>query len=274
MSVELIILVDNAVCMDGLQGEHGLSILISGPGRRVLFDAAATAEALLGNAAKLGVDLSSVDTAVISHGHCDHTGGLEAIVRQRPGLQVYVHSAAFNRRWADRPGKPLRDISCPHSIERLYQSGAVFHSVTHPEPLEDWLVVSGPIGGPKHGREVFVVRKGGEMVVDGFEDEMCLLIRGQNGWTVVTGCCHRGLRNTLRTAQFLTHAEPLTALVGGLHLGKAEPFELDETLDLLRQYDLHSIYPCHCTGKAAVEALRKSLPGRVHPMAAGSRVIL
>jgi 7,8-dihydropterin-6-yl-methyl-4-(beta-D-ribofuranosyl)aminobenzene 5'-phosphate synthase len=274
MSVELIILVDNTAGSDELKAEHGLSILVSGPGRTVLFDAAATSEALMANAAELDVDLGSIDSAVISHGHYDHTGGLGAIVQHRPGLKVYVHSAAFNRRWSDRPGQPLKDISCPHSIERLYQSGAVFHSVTAPERLEDWLLVSGPIGGPKHGRDAFVVRKAGEMVVDGFEDEMCLLARGRDGWAVITGCCHRGLKNTLRTAQFLARGEPLRAVIGGLHLGKATEPELGETVDLLRQYGVRDLYPCHCTGEQAAEYLSAAMPGQVHPLAVGSRVLL
>jgi 7,8-dihydropterin-6-yl-methyl-4-(beta-D-ribofuranosyl)aminobenzene 5'-phosphate synthase len=272
MSVELVILVDDSPS-GPLAGEHGLAVLVSGPGRRVLFDAAATGEALLGNAKALGVDLSTLDAAVISHGHCDHTGGLAAAVQQRPGLPVYVHSGAFDRRWSDKPGEPLKDISCPHSIERLYQSGAVFHSVTHPEPLESWLVVSGPIGGPKHGRDVFVVRKGGELVVDGFADEMCLLVRGQAGWAVLTGCCHRGLKNTLRKARFLTHDEPLIALVGGLHLADDDQAGIAEALDLLAQYAIADVYPCHCTGPGAVKKLQQALGGRVHPLAAGSRVI-
>jgi len=273
MSVEIVILVDHAAASEGLRTEEGLAILVAGPDRKVLFDAAASPEALLENAAALGVDLSSVDSAVISHGHSDHTGGLAAVVQKRPGLKVYVHSGAFNRRWADQPGKPLRDISCPHSIERLYQSGAVFHSVTHPERLESWLVLSGPIGGPKHGRDVFVVRKGGEMVVDGFEDEMCLLLRGEAGWAVLTGCCHRGLRNTLRTARFLVRGEALTALVGGLHLDEANETELAEATELLGSYGIRDLYVCHCTGTEAADALQQQMPGRVHPLQAGSRVI-
>ena len=130
MSVELLILVDNSVANDTLRAEHGLSMLVSGRGRRVLFDAAASAEALLANADALGVDLSSLDAAVISHGHYDHTGGLEAVVRSRPGLDLYAHPRAFDSRWVDRPGKPLRDIACPHPIERLSQAGAVFRPVT------------------------------------------------------------------------------------------------------------------------------------------------
>lgn len=273
MSVELVILVDDSAASDGLRAEHGLSILLSGPRRKLLFDAGPSEEALLVNAAALDVDLDDVDTVVVSHGHRDHTGGLAALVQRRPGLKVYVHSGAFDRRWSDEPGQPLKDISCPHSIEKLYQSGAEFHSVTHAERLASWLLISGPIGGPKHGRDVFVVRKAGEMVVDGFEDEVFLLVRGEQGWAVVTACCHRGLRNTLRTARFLARGEPLVALIGGLHLQRAGRDELEQTVDLFRQHELQHLYPCHCTGEQAVGFLRQCLPGLVHPLSAGSRVV-
>lgn len=274
MSVELLILVDNSVANDTLRAEHGLSMLVSGRGRRVLFDAAASAEALLANADALGVDLSSLDAAVISHGHYDHTGGLEAVVRSRPGLDLYAHPRAFDSRWVDRPGKPLRDIACPHPIERLSQAGAVFRPVAKARRLDDWLVVSGPIAGPEGGREAFLVGKAGEMVADGFEDELFLLVEGQRGWTVVCGCCHRGLRNTLRAARSLAEGGALAALAGGLHLRSASPAELAETAKLLDHYGIENVYPCHCTGAEAVEFLQGALPGRVHPVAAGSRLVL
>lgn len=274
MKVELIILADNTADRDGLKAEHGLAILVSGPRRKVLFDAAASGSALLSNAKSIGINLSELNAVVISHGHYDHTGGLAAIVQQRPGLPVYVHSGAFDRRWADRPGKPLMDISCPHSIEDLYQSGAVFHSISHPEPLTDWLLVSGPIAGPMRGGNMFVVRKAGEMVVDHFEDEMCLLVRGQRGWAVLTGCCHRGLKNTLRLARSLVHDAPVTAIVGGLHLAGDDIEGINETIQLVQKYEIRDIYPCHCTHPGAVNMLQQALGDRLHPMSVGSRVVL
>lgn len=273
MSVELTVLVDNQA--DGaLRPEHGLAVLVRGPGRTVLFDAAATAETLLANAEALGVDLSEVDTAVVSHGHYDHTGGLEAVARRRAGLNVYAHARAFSRRWADRKGRPMKDVSCPIPATRLNECGAVYHPVQAPEMLADWLILTGPIGGPPCGCEQFVIRRGGDLVSDGFEDETAALIRGRDGWAVLTGCCHRGLANTLRLARFLARSEPVTAIVGGLHLRNAPAAELDRTVSLLTDNGSPRVYPCHCTGDGATKHLAEKLPGRVTPLSAGTRLEL
>lgn len=58
----------------GLQGEHGLSLLVEAGEHKVLFDTGAS-DLFLRNARLLGLDLSDVEYVVLSHGHRDHTGG-------------------------------------------------------------------------------------------------------------------------------------------------------------------------------------------------------
>ncbi|HOF18369.1 MAG TPA: MBL fold metallo-hydrolase [Phycisphaerae bacterium] len=275
MSVALTILVDNHSADAALKAEHGLSLLLSSPTRRVLYDAGATAETLLHNAAQLGVPLESVDAVILSHGHYDHTGGLEAVVRCRRGMHVYAHPDAFARRWAEKPGETLRDISCPHHLRKLCELGAVIHAVKAPEKLDGWLVLSGPIGGPPAGPAHFVVRRGDQMCRDGFEDELFAMVRGRSGWAVVSGCCHRGVRNTLKAARFLAKGEPIVAFVGGLHLGSATDEEIDEAAAALEAASGDTpldLYPLHCTGQKAVEAFRKRFGERVHPAAGGTKI--
>jgi len=274
VSVQIAILVDDVSCVESVKAEHGLAILLSGPGRKLVFDTGAAGQTLLDNASAMGVELGQVDAAVLSHGHPDHTGGLAALAGARAGLNVYAHPSVWRRRWVERPGKPLMEITCPHSLNSLSQLNASFHPIDGPRKLEDWLVLSGPIGGPKHGREVFVVSRDGDMVVDSFEDEMFCMVRGERGWAVVTGCCHRGVRNTLRAARFLARGESVTAVFGGLHLSSAGGEELKEAAEVLLEAGSPEVYPCHCTGEAAAKFLADKLPGKVHPISAGSRVVL
>ena len=57
---------------------HGLSLFVEAAGHRILFDAGPDGALLVRNAEALGVDLASADLAVLSHGHYDHSGGMEA----------------------------------------------------------------------------------------------------------------------------------------------------------------------------------------------------
>ena len=73
--VKVVTLLENAACREGLASAHGLSLYLETPHHRILFDMGPDG-AFAENAAALGVDLKSVDLAVLSHGHYDHSDGL------------------------------------------------------------------------------------------------------------------------------------------------------------------------------------------------------
>lgn len=60
--------------------QHGLSLLIEVGGGKLLFDTGQSGF-LMDNATHLDMDLTSVRTIILSHGHCDHTGGLESLLK-------------------------------------------------------------------------------------------------------------------------------------------------------------------------------------------------
>lgn len=66
----------------GLAVEHGLSLYVKlSDGIHVLFDMGQGA-LFSRNARALGLKVSRVDMAVISHGHYDHGGGLSAFLKE------------------------------------------------------------------------------------------------------------------------------------------------------------------------------------------------
>lgn len=74
MTLVITTLSENTPARNGMQAEWGFSTLIQIDETAILFDAGQGSAATT-NAAILGLDLSSLQTIVLSHGHRDHVGG-------------------------------------------------------------------------------------------------------------------------------------------------------------------------------------------------------
>jgi len=96
MDVRITILVENTTTVPGLLGEYGFSALIEVDGQRLLFDTG-NGEAIISNARQLGIDLSTIEALVISHGHFDHTGGVMQLLPELKKPIVYAHPEVFAR---------------------------------------------------------------------------------------------------------------------------------------------------------------------------------
>src|SRR5699024_564782 len=91
--MRIITLIENTPGAPGCVHEHGLSLYVETARHTLLMDTGATG-ALADNAAALGLDLSRVDTVVLSHGHYDHAGGLWRLVELAPHAQIYMQRGA------------------------------------------------------------------------------------------------------------------------------------------------------------------------------------
>jgi len=268
--VSLTVLVDDRAGT-GLVSEHGWSLWIETGDRRILFDTGQGA-ALLANAQRLGIALDKTDILVLSHGHYDHTGGVSGVLTQARKIEVYCHPAAFQPRYRLRGGTP-RPIGMPPetliALDRLPIQR--LHWVSRPVKFSPGLGLTGPIprktnyedsGGP------FYLDLGGKRA-DPFEDDQALWIDTPGGLIVCVGCCHAGLVNTLNYVCRLSGTSRVRALIGGFHLVQASAQRLQRTAAALLGYSPGLVAPCHCTGKRAIQALRKALGDRVAPGRAG-----
>ena len=90
--MKMVVLVENSSrCR--LCAEHGLSVYIEYEGKTYLLDTGATA-LFAENAKELGIDLSKVDTAFLSHAHYDHSGGFEEFFKENDKAAVYMQETS------------------------------------------------------------------------------------------------------------------------------------------------------------------------------------
>ena len=88
---------------NSILAEHGFSALVTiatdDMTRSILFDFGFSEHGAAFNADALGVDLSTVEAMVLSHGHRDHFGGLEQLADcvGKKGIELVLHPTAFRK---------------------------------------------------------------------------------------------------------------------------------------------------------------------------------
>jgi 7,8-dihydropterin-6-yl-methyl-4-(beta-D-ribofuranosyl)aminobenzene 5'-phosphate synthase len=277
-------LLDSGRAEDAPVAEHGLAFLVSvssGENRRtLLFDTGSTVGGLVHNLRALGVDASQIEAIVLSHGHFDHTIGLNGVAEQlRPLPPLLVHPDAWLRRRVAIPGREPFELPTT-SREKILAAGFPVIEERKPSFLLDGdLLVTGEIERTtefEHGLPVQQALRDGEWQPDPQTcDDQALVVhlRGR-GLVVITGCGHAGLINTVHHARKLTGIDPVFAVVGGFHLGGPlfEPI-IPPTVEALRQIGPQVVAPTHCTGWRAIHALADAFPEAFVPGSVGTRYI-
>ena len=103
-------LVENEEGVPGCEAAHGLFFYVETQNHKLLFDTSPS-EVVLRNAERLGVDLTAVDTVILSHGHYDHSGGIMAFTDINPRAKIYMQQNASGEYYAfDGEDKGFRYI--------------------------------------------------------------------------------------------------------------------------------------------------------------------
>ncbi|MFW6126328.1 MAG: MBL fold metallo-hydrolase [Chloroflexota bacterium] len=120
--MKITVIYDNEAQKTLLRSNWGFAALIEEDGvPTVLFDTGADGATLLHNMEQLGIDLQRIDSIVISHGHWDHTGGLDAILDRNDKAGLYVPASMGGR----VPGRTVTSIGFrPAKIcDRVHSTG-------------------------------------------------------------------------------------------------------------------------------------------------------
>jgi len=256
-------LMENTSIAPDIACEHGLSLYIEACGKKILFDMGQS-EAFAENAKRLGVDLSRVEIAMLSHGHYDHGGGALRFFEENDHAPLYVSRHAF----APYYNGTEKYIGLDPAIGK---SGRLVLTGEEDVPLAPGLTIRKLSHDarqfPAFGQGL-CVRCGEAFTTDDFLHEQYLEIIEGEKRVLISGCSHRGIMN-------IVQAFAPDVLVGGLHFMKLDP--AGETLarmgELLKR--THTVYYTgHCTGQAQFDRLKETMGGQLSYLAAGDTIEL
>jgi 7,8-dihydropterin-6-yl-methyl-4-(beta-D-ribofuranosyl)aminobenzene 5'-phosphate synthase len=270
-TIRITVLVENSVHRQGLVAEHGLSFHIQCGERSLLFDTGQTDLAVI-NAETLRLPLDRVEAIVLSHGHYDHTGGVPAMLEVVPEARVYLHPAAFEKKFSQNSGQS-REIGMSDCVaQSIRQCTGGFIQTTGRTEIIEGVFATGEIP-----RDTIYEDTGGAFFLDAegtrrdpLVDDQALVIDLGRSVVLLLGCAHSGVVNTLDHVRHLTSGKPVSAVIGGLHLGSASEERIQQTIARLRDAQLEILAPAHCTGWPATAKLWQAFPSLCRPAGVGT----
>ena len=267
-----------------LRAEHGLSLLLTvhrdGQSQSILYDAGNGRDTAVYNMDVLQLRIKDLRAVVMSHGHPDHIGGMEGLLRRvgRQGMPLILHPDAWKERKLVFPTGFETYLPRP-TAQDFGREGVEIVEERGPTMLIDGAVlVTGEVTRATDFEKGFPLQYArGE---DGWEpdfmvwDEQAVVVHVRHkGLVVLAGCSHPGIINILKHAQRVTGVNQIFGVVGGFHLtgGIFEPI-IPRTLDELVALAPAAIVPGHCTGWKAIHAIARRMPEAYVQTSVGTRL--
>ena len=249
------------VLTDNLAGENllcewGLSLYIEHRDHRILLDFGMT-DVFAKNAELLGIDLGTVDTAVLSHAHLDHSDGMPYFFAKNDRAPLYMQDSAKLKYY----GINMNGFGYGGIKEGLLEEyhDRIRYVSEDTEILPDvWLI--------RHNQaymkdvnldEKLLIQEGDHYVRDTFKHEQSLVIGLPRGLVIFNSCSHGGPLNILREVQDALPGRPVIGYFGGLHIYDWAPERIVELGKAFREAGIERICTGHCTGEDAFRVLNE-----------------
>lgn len=265
--LEVKILVENTVQKRNLLAEHGLSIYFKYNGKEYLFDTGQS-ELLLSNAEKMGINLKNIDTVFLSHGHDDHTGGLKKLLQLNPEVRVFAHSDIFQPKYK-KTASGLEFIGT--EIEKAEISNFTAAETKIAAAAGIYNTGEIPAAKASYINERYLVKNEEGETTDPFDDDTSLYIETESGIVILLGCSHKGVKNIIDEIKGSVGNKKIAAVLGGMHLKRADREEINELIEYFRELELDLLAPMHCTGLETAVRFKDAFGDRVKIASVGEQ---
>jgi 7,8-dihydropterin-6-yl-methyl-4-(beta-D-ribofuranosyl)aminobenzene 5'-phosphate synthase len=282
MQCHITTLAENTAGLPYAIGEWGFSALVESDEMNVLLDTGVGYGATH-NADLLGIDLTKVDKIILSHSHFDHTEGLPQMLKKIKKKEIEIIAApdlwTGEKYSVDGRVKagPLY-IGIPYTRFYLENFGAKFTLTREPVKLTNNIMTIGEIpivtDFEKIGEDYLLHTVGDKLEKDDFSDDRALIINTDKGLTVILGCGHRCLINTLYHAQKITGVQQIHMVIGGCHLIDASEERIRKTIDALKELNVEWVGVSHCTGLRPAAMMAHELGDRFFFNTACNRITI
>ncbi|MCR5108341.1 MAG: MBL fold metallo-hydrolase [Lachnospiraceae bacterium] len=276
--MRIVNLIENTEGGSGCEFAHGLSFYIETEKHRVLLDLGPSEKTLL-NAEKLGIDLSSVDTVILSHGHYDHSGGMIPFAEINKKAVIYMQQTATDDHYGydeeAEEGKRYRYIGIDKRIKDLPQVRFLKGDYVIDDELELLTIKKRNRPLPFTNGRLFVKLKD-EYVRDEFSHEHFLVIHDKGRDILMSGCAHNGIPNIL-DAYREKYGKAPDVVISGFHLMKKSEYSDEELREIIKtareldKYDTRFI-TCHCTGIPAYRVMKNIMGEKLGYVHSGDEI--
>ena len=264
--MKITILCENSVGVPfGVIGEHGFACYIETAKGNYLFDTG-QGFGIVQNSLILKKNLSKIDGIIISHGHYDHTGGLDKVLAITGKKNIYAHPDIFIKRFWEKENTS-KFIGIPFRKSYLESIGANFKFNTDLVEIEKGLFLTGEIPRlnefEKGDLNMYAIDKEQNKIKpDPIKDDLSLIIDTPKGLIIVLGCAHAGMINIINYAIEKLNKNKIYAIIGGTHLGFSSDIQFEETLNVIDKYKIELLGVSHCTGLPKASLLHSKLKNR------------
>lgn len=266
---------------DSLTQDFGFSCILKYQDKTILFDAGSNADIFKRNVETLGIDLRSVDIAIVSHGHFDHLNGMDYLLEMNPKVKIYMPYDIF---WGapvpfDATGQePAVKDSLPEYMQyfnggetkfSIRQSGRFWKAdVEYVKESREILPGVRLVAASSPYMGYFSGYPGKSFVQGQFErqenanyrytnlPEISLSLTTDEGEVLIVGCSHSGVEDIIREDKKFTQNN-IALVYGGFHLLPFDREQLEQLGDALKnELGVAKVAPAHCTGHLAFRMLK------------------
>lgn len=260
---------------EGLLYEHGLSLYIETKNHKVLLDTGASEKTLV-NAKALGIDLSEIDTVILSHGHYDHSGGILPFVRENDHAKIYMRENAGGE-FFHTGRESARYIGIDLEILKLPQVVLLKGDYKIDEELSIFTNITGRRLWPTSNISIRE-KQDDKYVQDEFSHEQCLVVSEGGKRALLSGCAHNGILNIVDKYHEIYGDNP-DLVISGFHMVKKRAYKEEEIADIkatgAELLKTGAYYATgHCTGMPAFEILKEVMGDKLSYASPGTEFTL